>query len=100
MDRTDAAKFKICSMDDIYNMRVHGQMTVERDTKIFFTELEKETEASPIDRELGKLAEVDFLLEETIITSVLSSFNFSLLMVIHDLMSLVHATIDCRRSGI
>ena len=98
-DRANAAQLKICCADNIYDMRLHGQMTVEGDTEIF-TELEMETEASPIDKEQGKLTEVDFLLEETIIISVLSSFSFSLLMVIQDLMSLVHATIDCRSSGI
>ena len=63
-------------------------------TPRFLTELERETEAFPIDRALGGLEETDFLPDEITMTSVLSSFNLSLLLVIYDFMSLTHASMD------
>ena len=63
-------------------------------TPRFLTELERETEAFPIDRILGGLVETDFLPDEITMTSVLSSFNFSLLLVIHDFTSVTHASMD------
>ena len=68
-------------------------------TPKFLTVSEKGTDAFPISKELGIERAVDILLEEIIMTSVLSSLSFSLLSVIQFFMSSMQSRIESMRSG-
>ena len=65
----------------------------------FLTEPDKGTDALPtvIESGKGKERDLDFLPEEKIIASVLSSFSLSLFNVIQDLMSSIHFSIERKR---
>ena len=67
----------------------------------FLTESNKGTDELPTVTESAKERErdLDFLLKDTIIASVLWSFSLSLFTDIQDLMSSVHFCIERKRSG-
>ena len=66
----------------------------------FLTVLEKGTVALPTIIESGSCKDVEILFDDTSIASVLSSLNFSLLIVIHDLTSSIHDCMESTRSRI
>ena len=68
----------------------------------FLTLSDKGTDVLPRVRESGKEKERDleFLPENTIIASVLSSFSLSLFSIIQDLTSSIHFCIERKRLGI
>ena len=68
-------------------------------TPKFVTVSEKETDALHISKESGIERAVDILLEEIIMTSVLSSLSLSLLSVIQSFMSSMQSRIASMRSG-
>ena len=68
-------------------------------TPKFLTVSEKGTDALPISKESGIERAVDILLEEIIMTSVLSSLSLSLLAVIQSFMSSMQSRIESMRSG-
>ena len=70
-----------------------------RVTHTFLTVSEKGTDALHISKESGIERAVDMLLEDIIMTSVLSSLRFSLLSVIQSFMSLMQSRIESMRSG-
>ena len=67
----------------------------------FLTESDVGTDALPIVTDSGKEEEreLDFLPEETIIASVVSSLSLSVFTVIHVLTSSMHFSMERRRSG-
>ena len=74
-------------------MSFHGQVTSKSNTKVF----DMKTDALPMEGERDFL---EFLLEDIIIASVLSSLSLSLFTVIQVLTSSVHFCMERRRSGI
>ena len=71
-------------------------------TPRFLTESDKGPDAQLTVIKSGKEKErdLDFRPEDTVIASVLSSFDLSLFNVIQDLMSSIHFCIERKRSGI
>ena len=67
-------------------------------TPRLLTESDKGTDAQPTVTEIGKETERDlnFLPGDTIIASVLSSFSFSLFIVIEDLITSMHLCSSAR----
>ena len=72
-------------------------MTVKNDTKIFDRVREGDVVLLMV-MESGREWSCDILLEETNMSSVFSSFSFSMLVVIHDLMSPMQSCMALRRS--
>ena len=70
-----------------------------RVTHKFLNVPEKGTDALPISKESGIERAVDILLEDIIMTSVLSSLSFSLLSVIQSFMSSMQSRMESMRSG-
>ena len=68
-------------------------------TPKFLTVSEKGTDALPMSKESGIERAVDILLEEIIMTCVLSSLSLRLLTVIQSFMSSMQSRIESMRSG-
>ena len=68
-------------------------------TPKFLTVSENGTDPLPISKDSGIERAVDILLEEIIMTSILSSLSFSLLSVIQSFMSSMQSRIESMRLG-
>ena len=89
----DTIQFKVSSSDQVDYMSSHGQVHVKRYSKIFSWLREADCRVSN-SKESGRGIEFEVLGANMISASVLSSFSFSLLWVIHDLTSWTHCCMD------
>ena len=93
----DTTLFKVSSSDQVDYLSSHGQVYVKRCSKIFGWLREADCRVS--NSQSGRGTEFEILGADTISASVLSSFSFSLLWVIHDLESWAHCCMDWMSSS-
>ena len=91
--QTNLSESNECWSANVLYMLSHIEFAVRCDTKFFFTEGTKCTSEFPIRIDKGKGKLTDNLCDFRSIDSVLLSFNWSLLCVIHNLTSVIQLCI-------